>query len=212
MRPEPVSGTSRAVHRWVRDLHMYFGLLVSPFVLVYAVSTVFLNHAFLPWGGRGAREDPTRTVRVSITDSGDGLVAAKEVQRQVGVRGEIGFVSRRKQAAVLTFPIDAPGVHTSVRVDLATGTATVQRRKAGIWDGLVFLHKMPGPHNADIRGNWLFTRLWGWVADATVYLLLLLTITGFYLWTVLKADRRAGLLCLGGGVACFTLLLVALIR
>jgi hypothetical protein len=191
---------------------MYVGLFLSPFVLVYAASTVLLNHAFLPWGGRAALQDPPQTVPITVADAGDGLVLAKQVQRQIGVRGEIGFLSRRRQTGIVTFPIDVPGVHTDVRVDVAAATATVQRRKTGIWDGLVVLHKMPGPHNADVRGNWVFTRLWGWVANATVYLLLFLTLSGLYLWTVLKADRRAGLLCLGGGVACFTVLLVALIR
>ena len=31
-----------------RDLHLYFGLFISPLVLVFAISVVFLVHAWLP--------------------------------------------------------------------------------------------------------------------------------------------------------------------
>ena len=32
-------------YRWTRDLHLYFGLFISPFVLLFAGSVFFLNHA-----------------------------------------------------------------------------------------------------------------------------------------------------------------------
>ena len=35
----------KAFYRWTRDLHLYLGLLVSPFVIAFAVSVLFLNHA-----------------------------------------------------------------------------------------------------------------------------------------------------------------------
>lgn len=96
-------------------------------------------------------------------------------------------------------------------MDLATGVATLERKDTGAWDALIYLHKMPGPHNATIRGNWLFTRLWGWLADGTVYLLLFLSASGVYLWTVLKADRRSGLISLGVGMLSFMGLVLAVI-
>lgn len=42
------------MYRWTRNLHLYVGLFLSPFVLVYAASAVLLNHAYLPWEGAGA--------------------------------------------------------------------------------------------------------------------------------------------------------------
>ena len=32
-------------YRWTRDLHLYFGLFISPFILLFSVSVFFLNHA-----------------------------------------------------------------------------------------------------------------------------------------------------------------------
>jgi hypothetical protein len=44
-----------------------------------------------------------------------------------------------------------------------------------------------------------------------VYLLLLLSATGIYLWTVLKAQRRTGLLFLGAGALSFVAIVVAIV-
>jgi hypothetical protein len=206
--PRPLARTT--LYRRTRDLHLYAGLFATPFVLVYAVSVLLLNHAYLPWGGRGGRTD-TRTVRIAVRDTADGLAVARQVRDQIGVRGEIDYVSRKPGSPRLSFPIHSPGRTTAVRVDLAAGTATVERTDTGVWDATIYLHKMPGPHNATIRGNWVFTRLWGWLADATVYLLLFLSVSGIYLWTVLKAQRRAGLLFLGAGAVTFVALVVGIV-
>ena len=210
--PEPSpSRPLKSLYRRTRDLHLYVGLFVSPFVLVYAVSAVSLNHAYLPWGGQGVPVAETRTVRVAVRDTVDGLAAARQVRAQIGVRGEIGFVSRRPGGPRLSFPIETPGRTTRVTVDLTTGVATVERKDSGVWDAAIWLHKMPGPHNVKIRGNWIFTRLWRWLADGTVYLLLFLSVSGVYLWTVLKAQRRAGLLFLGAGVLSFVAIVVGIV-
>ncbi len=210
-RGDPVRAV-RSVYRTMRDLHLYVGLFLSPFVLLYAASAVLLNHAYLPWGGPDAPRTAPRVIRVHVRDSEDGLTVARQVREQLGIRGEIGYVSRERESARLTFPIETPGRVTRVRVDLAAGTATVDRKTTGVWDAAIYLHKTPGPHNVKLRGNWVFMRCWRWIADASVYLLMLLTATGIYLWTVLKAQRRAGLLSLGAGAVAFTALVLGIIR
>jgi hypothetical protein len=75
---------------------------------------------------------------------------------------------------------------------------------------LVYLHKSPGQHNANIRGNWIFTRLWRILVDSVVYVLLFLTTGGVYLWAVIKAERKTGLICLGAGMVCFWSIVAAL--
>jgi hypothetical protein len=210
--PEPRAvPLAKSIYRRTRDLHLYVGLFLSPFVLVYAVSAILLNHAALPWGHRAGPPVESRTIRVAVVDGENSLDVAAQVRRQIGVRGEIGFVSRTPGSPRLSFPIETPGRTTRVRVDLAAGTATVERRDSGVWDALIYLHKMPGPHNASVRGNWPFTRLWGWLADGAVYALLFLSASGVYLWTALRADRRTGMVFLGAGVLSFALLALAVV-
>lgn len=193
---------SPRVYGLTRDLHLYVGLFLSPFVLVFALSVVFLNHTWLPWG-MDAGKGETRQVAVTLPDEPDNLELARRIQRQIGVPGEIDFINRNLKRQRLSFPITSPGRTTTVRVDLASGVAELEQRETGVWDAMVYLHKMPGPHNVSVRGNWVMTRIWGWLADATVYLLLFVTASGVYLWMVLKAERRAGLIFLGAGVLSF---------
>jgi hypothetical protein len=79
----------------------------------------------------------------------------------------------------------------------------VTSRDQSLGDALVYLHKMPGPHNVDVRGNSRIMRLWRVLADATVYLLLFITLSGIYLWTALRAERRIGLLLILAGAVTF---------
>jgi hypothetical protein len=70
---------------------------------------------------------------------------------------------------------------------------------------------MPGPHNANIRGNSFYMRAWRWLADATVYLVLFLTLSGVYLWAVLRAERRIGLALIAAGAFSLIGMVYALI-
>ena len=65
------------------------------------------------------------------------------------------------------------------------------------------LHMSPGQHLADIRKNWFYMRLWSWLADATVYVTLFITVSGLYLWYALRAERRVGIGLLSVGALSF---------
>jgi len=186
---------------------MYAGLFVSPFILAYAVSVVLLNHAWEP----ESRVTAVRTAPVSVVMMDDGLELAKAIRAELGLSGEIGYVNRNEREQTVFFPIEMPGEKTTVRVDLKTRTAQLETTRLGVGDALNFAHRMPGPHNVAIRGNWLFMNAWSWLADGTVYLLLFVTTSGVFLWAVVRADRRAGLVMLGLGVASFTFLLLGLV-
>jgi hypothetical protein len=68
---------------------------------------------------------------------------------------------------------------------------------------LVTLHKTPGPHTAEIRMNWFYMKVWRWMADATVYLILFISVSGIYLWYVLRAERVVGYILLFAGALIF---------
>ncbi len=194
------------VYRWTRDLHLYLGLFVSPFVIAFSVSVLFLNHAKVNTAAAivvTTFRDVAIPAGLSSARGRDAADRARAIANQVGVIGEIGFVRymRKDQRAVI--PVSKPGTETVIDVDIVNRTAAVSRRSTGILESLGYLHKMPGPHNADLRGNWFLTRAWGWLADGTVYTLLFISATGIYLWFAIKAERRTGLALLAGGALTF---------
>jgi hypothetical protein len=129
--------------------------------------------------------------------------ALRPILEQLGVRGEIDFVRHVANEHRLIVPVRLPDQDTIVNLDYEQRTATVSTRRQSLGDALVYLHKMPGPHNVDVRGNSRLMRAWHVLADATAYLLLFITFSGIYLWVALRAERRIGLALLLAGAATF---------
>ena len=203
------------LYRWTRDLHLYFGLFISPYVLLFAASVLFLNHAKVPTDQFTSVEtvqDVSIPQNVESARGPDAVAHAKTIMQQLKLTGEVGFTRYVKQTNHFMFPLSRPGLETTVDVDLQAQSATISRRVTSFWEALSYLHKMPGPHNVNIRGNWFMTRVWRWFADATVYLLLFITVSGLYLWYAIKAERRIGFALLTAGAMSFFGLIYAAIR
>lgn len=203
------------LYRWTRDLHLYFGLFVSPFILLFAVSVFFLNHGKLP-GRLQTRSETFRDLRVpdgiDRLQGREAVNLAREILPQAGVTGEIGFLRVLAKERHLVFPVSKPGFEATVDVDLESRSAVVTRRGTSWWEALAYLHKSPGPHNVNLRGNWFWTRAWGWLADTTIYLTLFITMSGIYLWLAIKAERRTGAVLLTAGAVSLFGLIYAVIR
>ena len=194
------------LYRLTRDLHLYFGLFISPFVLVFSVSVFFFVHAWTPTNAPEATRIVSSLELPSDlgTLSGRPLVdALKPILGRLNVRGEIGFVQKNAQAETLLIPVSIPGRAISVHLHLGRREATIVTRETGLADALMTLHKSPGGHGPDIRMNWFAMKAWRWFADATVYLTFFITISGLYLWAMLRAERRVGLILLFAGTVTF---------
>ncbi len=204
-------------YRLIRDLHLYLGLFSSPFVLVFAISVFFLVHSWLP---RIASETSTTRVVAGLplpgdlaTLSGRPLIdALKPALEKAGVPGEVGFVRHMVKEEKLIIPVTIPGRETTVSISIANREATIVTRETGLANALVTLHKSPGQHGPGIRMNWFYMRAWRWMADATVYLVLFISVSGIYLWYVLRAERTVGVILLFAGALTFFGMAYALVR
>lgn len=203
------------LYRRLRDLHLYLGLFISPFILLFAASVFYLNHGKLDQG----TQPPPATYRDLTIPDGFDRVKGREaadrahaILRQIGVTGEIGFLRYVANERHLIFPVSRAGSEATIDVDLDARTATVTRRSMGLWESLSYLHKMPGPHNVAIRGNWIGTRAWRVLADTTIYLLLFISVSGIYLWWAITAERRIGLALLTAGAVSFFGLVFAILN
>ena len=195
-------------YRLTRDLHLYLGLFISPFVLVFSISVFFLVHAWIP--KFAAETTNTRVVSALALPvdlqklSGRPLIdALKPTLEHINVAGEIGFIRHMVKEEKLIIPVSIPGRATTVTINLASREATVVTRETGLADALIMLHKSPGQHGPDIRMNWFFMKAWRWFADATVYLTLFISVSGLYLWYMLRAERKVGFILLFAGTLTF---------
>jgi hypothetical protein len=209
----------RRLYPIVRDLHLYLGLFISPFVLVFACSVFFLVHAWLPRMTGAQGRSPRRTAtglrlppNLDRLENRQRVDAVRLVLDQLGVTGEIYSIRHLPREHKLVIAVSLPGRETTVDLDYAQRVAMITPRDTGLAEAFVYLHKSPGPHLALIRGNWAMTQVWRFLADAAVYVLLFLSLSGIYLWTVLRAERTVGLVLIGVGAMSFFGMVYALSR
>lgn len=207
---------NKKLHWVLRDLHLYLGLFVSPFVVLFAISVFFLVHAWLP----KPKSDPARRVVSELPLPVDlerlsgrtRIEALKPALERAGVHGEVGWVQYHPKENRLVIPLTVPGRETTVTIDSVKKEAVIETRTTGLADGLIMLHKSPGPHLVALRMNWCYMRVWSWFADATVYLVLFITLTGLYLWYALRPERKAGTVLLAAGAVSFVGLVYAIVH
>ncbi len=199
---------NRRFYNTTRDLHLYLGLFISPFVLLFSISVFFFVHAIAPKFGAETTQTRTATAVLLPTDltklSGRSLIdALKPTLSSINVSGEIGYIRHVIGDETLVIPVTIPGRTTTITIRIATREATITTRETGLAEALMTLHRSPGEHTPSLSMNWFPMRAWRWLSDATAYLVLFITITGIYLWYVLKAERRIGYILLGTGTLLF---------
>ena len=183
----------------VRTLHMYIGLLISPFILIFAVSVIVFNHPGFFNKFAPVKELSTIKTRLdSIPFRSTDLLTAQAIIQKLSIKGEIDFI--RKNDSTLFFPVRTPGIINHFSINTRNGIVSVTRSDEGAFRGTTYLHMMPGPHNAAMRGNSGFIKIWRYIADSIVYSILFLTLSGVFLWYFLQSERKAGIYAAGFGL------------
>lgn len=190
-----------------RRTHLYLGMLLVPWVLVYALSTVLFNHhgwfekfratepLWLPWWEKDYTrdvppgEDALReTARQILTDNG--LAGAFGVQRQ-GTRLILN-VQNFWQPARLTY-------------DPGAKRLRAERKKFAWVELFTRLHFRVGYGQPGFLNN-----LWAFFVDAFCVTMLIWIGTGLYLWWKLPPTRQWGFLTLAAGAVSILVLLMTL--
>ena len=197
------------------DIHLYAGLFISPIIIVFSISALILNHDFIDWQENwqdwtfSVDDNVDETHRFNLPDTNITKIDfAKDIIKQLNIKGEISNIFG--DSTMMYIPVTTPGYRISIKADLFSGFAYIHTEKVNFWKRLVWLHKMPGPHNANIRGNWINTKFWSSVVDFSVICLFLSSITGIILWYYLKNERIIGLSVLLIGFLSIVSLIIGL--
>ncbi|UFH57747.1 PepSY domain-containing protein [Spirosoma sp. KNUC1025] len=191
----------------IRALHLFTGLFISPFVIIFCLSVLAFNHVKLLNSLMPVKLLPIERTKLDrIPRDTSDLLTAKAIIQKLGITGEIDFISSNDNH--ISFPVIKPGLRTKIDVDTRTDSVTITRQEEGWVRATSYLHSMPGQHNARLRGNSVFLTIWKVMADSVVYLLLWLTVSGVLLWWCLKVERPIGITAIVLGVLLFSGLLL----
>ena len=202
-----IFGRMRKYYPLLRSLHLYFGLFISPFVLIFSISVFVFNHPQVMASLSPVKPlDEVKTKLDRIPYDTTDLLTARAIIQKLGIDGEVDFIHQNEDR--ISFPVKNPGLLTHITVKKNTDSVFISSQREGAYRAMAFLHSMPGPHNQKIRGNSVLIKVWRILADVVVYLLLFLTVSGVFLWYFFKVERSVGYFSITLGAALFVSLLL----
>ena len=206
--PESASPPARRdslFRRWNRKLHYYLGLYLLLFVWLFSLTGLLLNHSQWKfaefWENR--RQSSVESGIVTPPAGGD-LAQARDLMRQLAIRGEIDWTTTRKDSDTLEFRVSRPGRIYEIKADLAGKKASVKRIELNGWGVMRILHTFTGVRADDSRNSrdWALTSAWAWTMDAVAAGLILMVFSSCCMWLELPQKRKLGTVVLLLGFAC----------
>jgi hypothetical protein len=183
-----MSPAYRRILKIARYVHVYLTLFGLGLILLFAVTGFVLNHE--AWFGLDTPHVTTMTgtLRTEMLAGPDKLAVAEALRADYGATGAVTQFEVEEDRLQVMFT--TPGKRFEATINRATGEVEYTAFTSGVLGVLVDLHK--GKQTG---------RAWGLVIDAVCILLLVISLTGFILWTALKNRGKFGAAALFLGTA-----------
>jgi len=192
----------------LRRTHMYLALFLFPWVLMYALSTLAMNHRGLFAEKYGSGPVPFEKERELVYDgffpeNPELRTIAQQILTSVGLDGAHG-VSRRKDGAIV---INRNDLLTPRRLTYSPANQTLviekmQRRTNAF---LERFHRRRG-----YATGYRLDTVWAISVDLVIIAMMFWVLSGLWMWWELKVTRRLGLSAILGGLGMFALYLLTL--
>jgi hypothetical protein len=173
------------MYRLLRDTHLVLGLFCCLFLLMYGVSSVQMAHN--RWfTTRPAVKDTAVILPAQIADA---RVIGRQLMDQFHLRGEVG--QARVSPAQINFVMVRPGTVYQVEYNTGTGITRIRDNHADFIGMLNRIH-----HAAGLWHDYWLLNAWGSLVGIVSAALILIGMTGIYLWFKLHQERLLGLILL----------------
>jgi len=184
------------MYRTIRTLHLILGLVSSLFLLLYAVSALQMAHR--------VKLHPTVTEEdISLPSRMEARPLALQLMTERSIDGEFGQVQSNPSG--FRFNVTRPGAQWTVTYQTATGQTHLHTERRDFLGMLNRLHHLNGLRHDDQTLN-----AWGWALVFVSVGLLLLGLTGVYLWFRLHNERTIGSILLAANLIVSLVLMIIL--
>jgi hypothetical protein len=197
------------VSRLVRRVHMFTGLFLAPWMLMYALSTLVMTHREYVLSFYPSKSPALVTEReLDYTRSFPAAATREQIGKQIlddlgldgthnlsgGSDGKPLVINRQHALASRRITFDAP-----------TRKLLIQREEFRASTFLERMHRRRGYNQPYIRED-----TWGLSVDLAVVVMAFWSLSGVWLWWELKSTRYWGALALAAGLGLFALFLALL--
>ena len=189
----------------MRRVHLFLALFLTPWVLLYALSTMAMQHRQHLTGQEKRVAPPYDVVQEMPYTPGfpagtTSAQAAEAILKKVGLEGA-HRVKGDWTKGKLVVERDRPVNSYRVTYLADPGKLTVERQQFKLIYFLEMLHRRRG-----FEQPFWFNDAWAVTVDLVIVAILLWALTGLYMWWETKPTRKAGVVCLVGSFAIFGLL------
>ena len=188
---------------FLRRIHLYLGMLLLPWLLMYATSTILFNHrGHSSHGSGGDRQWQLlweKDYKIDVPAGTDALRAT--AKRVLDDQGLTGAYFTQRQGSRLN--INVPSFRQPLRLsyDIDAGKLRAEQRTNSWTEVLLRLHTRTGYGQPGLLNN-----LWALFVDLYCVTSLIWILTGLYLWWKLPSTRGWGWLAIAGGLASIAIL------
>ena len=195
--------------KFLRRTHLYLALFLAPWILMYAASTVVMNHRVL---FRSLYGGPPPALVIEREQLYDGVFPEGAGADQMGAQilasldleGTFSANKRARDGAIVINRMD-PITPRRITYQPMDRRLVIERVS---WDARAYLERM---HR---RRGYQYDRpledAWAVSVDFFIVAVLLWVASGIWMWWEMKAARRWGTFALAGGIAVFATFLATI--
>lgn len=174
----------------MRNIHLALGLGAVVMAFIFAVSS--LTIIYRPWLPQSTTE-AERTVRLEASATATPREIALDLMRNHDLAGDLFPPS--EENGVVKMRIARPGHEARIEYVRATGETKIATKRWGLLETLVQIHVTHG-----MWRRFVPSAIWAWLSLLTSAAMLLLGVTGLYLWFMNYQERLVGGILLGVGL------------
>ena len=181
----------------LRRIHLYAGLFLAPWVLMYALSTMVMNHKALfadkSSGAPAWEKRAERTFNGALSPDAPVDQRAATILAWLGMDGAFNARWQEKQGALV---IQRQRLLDPVRITYtpADKRVVVEGQNRGTSALLERMHRRRG-----FERDYAADDSWAFIVDSFIVVMLFWVISGFWLWWQMKAVRGLGFVFAAAG-------------
>jgi hypothetical protein len=204
----------------ILNVHMYGGLLCFSYLVLLGISVLNFNHPFAFTKSPASVKTWSQPLALRALQKTDGKTAAEALairrQNNAAILQALGSFAAPSpnpdggwtDAATYHAHFVRPGKEYDIDVHPDQGSATITQTRANVWALTRDLHGSSAAYPDSILAG-----TWAWYTDLSTFFVVAAGISGVYLWTGRRRERRVGLLLLGAaGAASLALMLLITFR
>jgi hypothetical protein len=195
--------------RLVRRVHMFTGLFLAPWMLMYALSTLVMTHRdyvlsfYLSKSPAMVTERELEYTRSFPTNATREQIG-QQILQDIGLDGT-HYVSGGRNGNPLVVNRQHALPAQRITFDASKSKVIIEREEFRASTFLERMHRRRGYNQP-----YALEDTWGFTVDVAVVTMIFWSLSGVWLWWELKSTRGWGMLALAAGVALFAIFAVLL--